>query len=294
MTTSSPDTIPSASSTLSFPIEGMTCASCVRRVEKAIAGLPGVAAVAVNLATERADVTFSGAPDAEAVAAAIRRVGYNVARQTIEVGIEGMTCASCVRRVEKAISALPGVFSAAVNLATETATVEVAAEGTGIAGIEAAIRKAGYAPRRLERSSAAQDARQDAKDQELRQLRRDLAISAALTLPIFLIEMGSHFIPAVGHWLHGAVERQWLYVTFFVLASIVQFGPGLRFFKKGVPALLRLAPDMNSLVVLGSTAAWGLFRGGHLPAYGAAGRDRECLFRGLRRHRHADSARPLP
>ena len=242
---------------LSLPIEGMTCASCVRRVEQSIVAVPGVIKAAVNLATERADVTFEGALDPQAVIAAIKLAGYEVARQKIEVGIEGMTCASCVRRVENSIAGLPGVLSASVNLATEKATVEVLVGVAGLAEIDSAIRKAGYEPRRLEVSAAAADAREEAKDQELRSLKRDVVLAGSLTLPIFLIEMGSHLIPAVGHWMHGAIERQWLYVLYFVLASIVQFGPGLRFYRKGVPALLRMAPDMNSLVVLGSTAAWG-------------------------------------
>jgi copper ion binding protein len=116
---------------LSFPIEGMTCASCVRRVENAIVAVTRVTRASVNLATERADVTFAGDPDHQAVIAAIKSAGYSVATQSIEVGIDGMTCASCVRRVEKAIAGLPGVLSAAVNLATEKATVEVM---IGIAG----------------------------------------------------------------------------------------------------------------------------------------------------------------
>ena len=237
---------------LSLAIEGMTCASCVRRVEKSIAAVPGVGKASVNLATERADIEFTGSPDLQAVIAAVRSAGYDVARQTIETGIDGMTCASCVRRVEKAIAAEPGVLTASVNLATEKATVEVLAGTVGTAEIEAAIRKSGYAPRRLGNSAESTDARQATKDQELRHLKRDLLIAGALTLPIFVIEMGAHLIPAVGHWLHGAVERQWLYVLFFVVASIVQFGRGRRFYMKGVPAILRMAPDMNWLVGFGS------------------------------------------
>ncbi len=164
-----------------------------------------------------------------------------------------MTCASCVRRVEKAIDGVPGVVSAAVNLATERATVRLVA-GTPLSSVEAAIRKAGYEPRRLDHVDA--DAHQAAKDEEYRKLKRDFIVAAVFTLPLFVMEMGAHFIPAVGHWLHG-MDRFRLYVFYFVLASIVQFGPGLRFYRKGVPNLLKLAPDMNSLVVLGSTAAWG-------------------------------------
>lgn len=237
----------------SFPVEGMTCASCVRRVEKAIAAVPGVESASVNLATERADVRLAGPATPGAVIAAIKGAGYDVASQTIDLGVEGMTCASCVNRVEKAIAAVPGVVSAAVNLATERATVKLVA-GTPLSTIEAAIRRAGYQPRRLDHVDA--DAHQAAKDEEYRKLKRDFTIAAVFTLPLFLMEMGAHFVPGVGHWLHG-IDRFGLYLFYFVLASIVQFGPGLRFYRKGVPNLLKLAPDMNSLVVLGSTAAWG-------------------------------------
>ncbi len=253
----------------SFPVEGMTCASCVRRVEKAISTVPGVRSASVNLATERADVTLAAPATPQAVIAAIQSAGYEVAGSSFELGVEGMTCASCVRRVEKAIAAVPGVLSASVNLATERATVK-AVGGTPLTSIEAAIRKAGYEPRRLDAGAAAADAQQLAKEAEYRRLQRDFWIAAVLTLPLFVLEMGSHVVPGVSHWLHG-IDRFTLHVFYFVLASIVQFGPGLRFYARGIPALLRLSPDMNSLVVLGSTAAWGYsvvatFLPGLLPA----------------------------
>jgi len=237
----------------SFPIEGMTCASCVRRVEKAIAAVPGVSSASVNLATERADVRLSEPATAPQVVAAIRAAGYEVASQTIDLGVEGMTCASCVSRVEKAISVVPGVVSASVNLATERATLKVLG-GTPLSDIEAAVRKAGYVPHRLE-AAGAPDAQQAARAAEYDRLKRDFGIAAIFTLPLFVMEMGAHFVPGVSHWLHG-IDRQSLHLFYFVLASIVQFGPGLRFYAKGIPALLKLSPDMNSLVVLGSTAAW--------------------------------------
>ncbi|WP_137109709.1 heavy metal translocating P-type ATPase [Rhodobacter sp. SY28-1] len=250
------DVIDSPSPTLhdSLGITGMTCASCVARVEKAIAKVPGVASASVNLATERADIRYDGAPVREAVVAAIRGTGYDVEAATLEVGIEGMTCASCVLRVEKAIAAVPGVLSASVNLATERATVQ-ATDGspTMARAIEAAIRGAGYEPQAAKIDATDKAA---AREEEQGRLKRDLLIAGGLTLPIFLLEMGSHLIPALHHWLAMSVGRTPLYLLYFALATIVQFGPGLRFYRKGVPALLRLAPDMNSLVVLGSTAAW--------------------------------------
>ncbi len=174
----------------------------------------------------------------------------------LQFAIDGMTCASCVRRVEKAIAAVPGVSRASVNLANETASI-VADTHTELEAIATAIHEAGYEGRPLESTPSANAARQASKDQEFAHLKRDLTIAAAFTLPLFLIEMTAHFVPGAGHWLHGAIERKTLYILYFVLASVVQFGPGLRFYRKGLPALMRLAPDMNSLVVLGSTAAWG-------------------------------------
>ena len=240
----------------SFPIDGMTCASCVRRVEKAISALPGVSRASVNLATERADVEWVDKADPQAVTGAITAAGYGVPALHMEMGISGMTCASCVSRVEKAVAAVPGVVSANVNLATERASFEVLA-GTMLQDIEAAIRKAGYEPLRLTRTAEAAQTRQDAKDEELLRLKRHLVIAAIFTLPLLMAEMGSHLIPGMSHLLHQTIDRQWLYIAYFVLASIVQFGPGLRFYTKGLPALWRLSPDMNSLVILGTSAAWG-------------------------------------
>ncbi len=119
------DTSPQASpgSTLGVRVEGMTCASCVARIEKALGALPGVTRAVVNLAAERADVSFAGRPDPAAIARAIEGAGYAVATENTELAIEGMTCASCVGRVEKSLARVPGVLGAAVNLATEKAQV---------------------------------------------------------------------------------------------------------------------------------------------------------------------------
>ncbi|AHB02594.1 heavy metal translocating P-type ATPase [Brucella ceti TE28753-12] len=110
------------------PVEGMSCASCVSSVEKAVSRVPGVDKVSVNLATERADVTFKGTPDLPAVIEAIRKAGYDVPAGSVDLAIEGMSCASCVSKVEKALSGVPGVTRASVNLATERAHVELAGQ----------------------------------------------------------------------------------------------------------------------------------------------------------------------
>lgn len=136
----------------------MTCASCVCRVEMAIAKVPGVMSASVNLATETAAVGFNGPMKTQEVMAAIQGAGYEVGTEVSEIGIEGMTCASCVRRVELAIAAVPGVVKASVNLATERATVETVA-GTPSTAIDAAIRQAGYEPSRQTAAATDGDAR---------------------------------------------------------------------------------------------------------------------------------------
>ena len=113
-------------STLSLAVEGMSCASCVGRVERALKAVPGIDTASVNLATERADISFSGAPDMAAAIEAIERTGFHVAEETIDLAVSGMSCASCVGRVERALSAVPGVSRASVNLATERAQVTAA------------------------------------------------------------------------------------------------------------------------------------------------------------------------
>jgi Au+-exporting ATPase len=114
-----------SASPISLPIEGMTCASCVGRVEAALRKVQGVGSVAVNLATERAEIrpNGDGPVDRAALVQAVEKAGYDVPAQTIELSVEGITCASCVGRVERALQAVPGVTQATVNLATERATV---------------------------------------------------------------------------------------------------------------------------------------------------------------------------
>lgn len=236
-----------------FGIDGMTCASCVRRVEKAIAAVPGVQAANVNLATERATVSYSDPSVADAVLKAISKAGYEPRIETRELQIEGMTCASCVGRVEKALSAVPGVLQATVNLATEKATIRFT--GGDVSALEGAVRKAGYEVINLREATAGPEP--DRKKQELKALGLSLAFAAVFTLPLFVLEMGSHFIPAIHVWVMETIGMEENRYLQFALASLVLFGPGLRFFQKGVPNLIRWTPDMNSLVVLGTSAAWG-------------------------------------
>ncbi|MGB3433270.1 heavy metal translocating P-type ATPase [Achromobacter sp.] len=247
--------IPANSVAVSLPIEGMTCASCVGRVEKALKAVPGVDKASVNLATERADITFAGAPDVAAAVQAVQKAGYAVAESTIELSVTGMTCASCVGRVEKALKAVPGVSNASVNLATERASI-TAAGGVPASALIQAVAKAGYEAKTLSAESSDSDAVAERQAAELKSLKRALTIAAIFALPVFILEMGAHIVPAFHHVIAETIGTQNSWYLQFVLASIVLFGPGLRFFKKGIPALLRGAPDMNSLVAVGTSAAY--------------------------------------
>ncbi|HHA2578755.1 TPA: heavy metal translocating P-type ATPase [Stenotrophomonas maltophilia] len=245
---------PASPATISLPIEGMTCASCVGRVEAALSRVEGVGSVSVNLATERADIRPSGPVDRAALIQAVERVGYDVSPATVELAVEGMTCASCVGRVERALLALPGVSQASVNLATERATVRGVAD---TAALVAAIDKVGYAARPIEAGVQSDDEAAEKKDAERAELKRDLIVATALALPVFVLEMGSHLIPGMHEWVMATIGMQASWYLQFVLTLLVLAIPGRRFYQKGFPALLRLAPDMNSLVAVGTAAAFG-------------------------------------
>ena len=254
--TKSATAIPGNVLTASIPVEGMTCASCVARVEKAIRAVPGVTSASVNLATERADIRFDATTKAADIVKAIENSGYGAAEESIELSIEGMTCASCVARIEKALKAVPGVTEASVNLATERASVRLTKGVATSASLEAAVHAAGYEAKRITGDEST-DEEAEKRERESRRLSRSLLVAAALTLPIFVVEMGSHFIPAVHEFVMNNIGMQESWYLQFVLTTLVLFGPGLRFYQKGIPALLRLAPDMNSLVAIGTAAAWG-------------------------------------
>lgn len=238
---------------VSLQVEGMTCASCVGRVETALKKVEGVQSASVNLATERADITLAKPIDRQVLIQAIERTGYDVPANTVELSIEGMTCASCVSRVEKALNAVAGVKTASVNLATERATVN------GTANIEsliAAIDKAGYDAKEIQATAPDQTEQLEKKDQERTDLKRDLIIATILALPVFILEMGSHLIPGVHHLIEHSIGIQNSWYLQFVLTTLVLIIPGRRFYSKGIPALFRLAPDMNSLVAVGTLAAY--------------------------------------
>jgi Cu+-exporting ATPase len=242
---------------LNLPIEGMTCASCATRVEKAAAAVPGVAAATVNLATEQLQLRLAPGTEGaatvplaitEAAIAAVQRAGYAVPTITRRLQVQGMTCASCVGRVEKALQKLPGVVSATVNLATEQAQVQ-ALSTVPPADLLAAVVAAGYQATWVDVAGGDTSAgHAPAPTRPAWPAWGAALASALLTLPMVapmvLMPFGVHAMPSPA-W-------QW------ALASVVQFLFGARFYRAGWKALRAGSGNMDLLVALGTSAAYGL------------------------------------
>ncbi|QDG53868.1 copper-translocating P-type ATPase [Persicimonas caeni] len=177
--------------------------------------------------------------------------------RTETMRIEGMNCASCVSHVEEALGEVQGVSKASVNLATERATVDYLPDKISLADLEAAVRKAGYKALAITDGAAGARGEQDARRRELIEMRRRLTVAATLTVPLLLLEMVPMLLPPVREWLTGVIATQTLWYLFFALATAVQFGPGWRFYRAGWAALRRGSPDMNTLVMIGTSAAYG-------------------------------------
>ena len=264
---------------LNLGIGGMTCASCVGRVERALGKVEGVEQAEVNLATERAKISFDPArTDTAALVAAVAAAGYEPALSEVEFGVGGMTCASCVSRVERRLRKLPGVVEAEVNLATERARVRYAPDQVRVETLHTAVREAGYEVRASAATDASgEDPEKRAREAEIRSLRRDVTWAAALALPLVVISMGPFFVPGLRDlMLSVAPESFWQWAE-FVLATPVLFGSGRRFFRHGIAEVRSLSPGMSTLVMLGSSAAYfysvvallapGLFPEGTAHAY---------------------------
>jgi len=236
--------------TTRLKLEGMSCASCVLRAERALQTVPGVSGAQVNLGTETAEVRHGREVTPEALAGALAKAGYPARTVSIDLAVDGMTCAACTGRVERVLKARPGVLAASANLATRKAQVTLFEGASDADALAQAVTRAGYAAHPLTEGAP------EAPGAEEARLWRATALAAALTLPVFVAEMGGHLVPAFHHWLQSAVGQQPLWLAEFVLTTLVLAFPGRRFFAKGLPALVRGGPDMNSLVALGAGAAW--------------------------------------
>ncbi|WP_160108435.1 heavy metal translocating P-type ATPase [Pseudomonas izuensis] len=232
----------SESTTFDLPIAGMTCASCAGRVERALSKVIGASAVSVNLATEQARVQ---APmgSLPALMEAVENAGYSVPQQSLELSIDGMTCASCVGRVERALNKVPGVKSVSVNLANERAHLELLGH-VDTQTLIAAVTKAGYTASVREAEHPPTDNQQTRLHRERWALIAAIILASPLVLPMLLQPFGVH-------WMLPAWAQ-------FALATPVQFIFGARFYVAAWKAVRAGAGNMDLLVALGTSAGYGL------------------------------------
>ena len=244
--------------TLELGVSGMTCAACVGRVERGLRKVDGVQIASVNLATERATVTFDPAKTTpSALLEKVKDIGYEPITQTLELGVTGMTCAACVGRVERALKKVDGVLEASVNLATERATVKLVPAQSGAAHLKRAIREAGYGVLETQAGESREDAERSAREREVSSLRSSVILAAAFGFPLLVIAMlPMLWEPAMTAQMRLISNMQTWNWIMLALAVPVQFGPGLRFYKNGWKALRSGSPDMNSLVMIGTSAAF--------------------------------------
>src|SRR5918995_7119165 len=228
---------------IDIPVAGMTCASCVRRVERALEKKQGVAEASVNFAAEKASLTYDPAATSPGeLVGTIRDAGYDADVRETTLGVTGMTCASCVGRVERALEKVPGVLEANVNLANERATVGYVAVQVELRDLEEAVDSAGYEVVRGEASSV-----EDTHEREHKKLRMDFLLAATLTA---LILLGS--LPMM-LGLEPPIPMIWLNLGLLVLATPVQFWAGRRFYRGSWGALKHGQANMNTLVVMGTS-----------------------------------------
>jgi P-type Cu+ transporter len=252
---------------ISIPVVGMTCASCVRRVERTLSEKEGVAEASVNFAAEKASVVYDPkTTNPDDLVGAIRDAGYGADVRETTFSVTGMTCASCVGRVERALEKVSGVLEASVNLANERATVEYLAGEVEPKDLEMAIEGAGYGVVREEDSSV-----EDSHEREYRKLKSDFLLAAVLTA---LILVGS--LPHMFE-IMLPIPVGWLNLALLLLATPLQFWAGWRFYRGAWGALKHGHANMNTLVVMGTSAAYlysavatlapGLFAAGRADVY---------------------------
>jgi P-type Cu+ transporter len=267
---------------IQLPVTGMTCASCSNRVEKALKKMPGVSAASVNLSNEQAAVSYDPAQVAPAqLLQAVEHAGYGVITDQIELPITGMTCASCVNRVEKALRKVPGVLDASVNLASEQASVTYVPSAAGWSDLKAAVENAGYGVIETADTDVgtAEDVEAAARARELADKRRKLIVGIALGLPLFVISMARDF-GVIAPWLtpfwaaaeaqmdaaggnaggsmimHYPAAADMLNWLFLALATPVQFYSGWDFYVHAWKALKARTANMDTLIALGASAAY--------------------------------------
>jgi Cu+-exporting ATPase len=237
---------------ITLPVTGMTCANCSLSIERNLKRLDGVDDVAVNLAIEKAAVTYDpGVVGEEQFLTLIRDIGYDVPTAKAELPVTGMTCANCARTIERTLLRQDGVVAATANFASERASVEYLPGVVSLAAIRQAIRDVGYDVVVAGEGESAEDVERAARQAEIQDQTRKFWIGAAFTLPLFLLSMGRDF-GLLGAWAYAP----WVNWLFLALATPVQFYVGWDYYVGGYKSLRAGSANMDVLVAMGSSAAY--------------------------------------
>ncbi len=241
--------------TVQIPVRGMTCAGCAGRVERSVLKVTGVTQAVVNLVTSEVIVSLSEPVPLTILVEAVEASGYQVPLHGYDYAVTGMNCGSCVGRIEKALAQSPLVISYQVNLATKQAHVQLLA-GADPEAISQWLTEHNYPSTLLADNQRKADDLNSRQAAEQAQLKKQLKQAFLFATPLFILEMGAHFIAPFHAFLERTFNTQHLWYVQAVLAALVLFGPGREILKIGLQNLRRLAPDMNSLVTLGTLSAF--------------------------------------
>ncbi len=248
-----------ASKQISLPVTGMTCAMCVKNVERSLKRADGVADVTVNLATEKATVDYDACKlKVGDLVSQIEKSGYGVARASIDLPITGMTCAMCQKNVARALNKVDGVIDVAVNLSNERAAIGYMPGAVSRGDLVKAVEEAGYGVIEVSGEGAGEDAEAAARQAEIERQSRLVLIGAAFTIPLTVLSMARHFLHQVPFLMDNfafLAEDIWLFV-FGALATPVVFILGRQYLRGAVKSLRNGSANMDVLVAMGSLAAY--------------------------------------
>jgi len=241
-------------SSIDFPIRGMHCASCAGRIEKGLQAVPGVEHASVNFGAERAVVRFDPSRTSiDALRRAVKDLGYEVPQEEVVIPIQGMHCASCVRRIEEALTAVPGVTRASVNLATEQAVISYLPGTTTLTELRRAIQDSGYTPLEIAVSEPGADREKAVREREAAELKRKFLMGALLSTLIVIGALPHMGLHAVGAWIPPLLSSPWVQL---LLATPVHFWVGWQFHRGFLTTLRHRTADMNTLVSVGTNAGY--------------------------------------
>jgi len=248
-----PEVVSQTGSRVDLPVTGMSCASCAAHIQESLSGLAGVNSSSVNLAAEKATIFYDKAVvSVDDFINAIKDQGYGVSISRTTLPVKGMSCASCVANVQKALSALPGVVSASVNFATEKATVDYFPSQVGIRDFRNAIKDAGYELVETEKGEDIVEKEQREREAAYRNLKKKVITGAVLTVPIFVLMQWN----SMGLSRLIEMPQQTIFLLQLILATPVQFWIGQQFYTGAIAAARHKTTNMNTLIAVGTSAAY--------------------------------------